>query len=59
MLFFFPRGVLDEILNLTESVSEGLSSYFCVINFFPLFKWNFFAQTLLTCGHCGNARAAY
>ena len=22
MLFFFPRGVLDEILNLIESVSE-------------------------------------
>ena len=28
MLFFFPRGVLDEILNLIESVSEGLPSYF-------------------------------
>ena len=27
MLFFFPRGVLDEILNLIESVSEGFSSY--------------------------------
>ena len=23
----FPRGVLDEILNLIESVSEGFSSY--------------------------------
>ena len=23
MLSFFPRGVLDEILNLIESVSEG------------------------------------
>ena len=30
MLFFFPRGVLDEILNLIESVSEGFPSYFCV-----------------------------
>ena len=29
VLFFFPRGVLDEILNLTESVSEGSPSYFC------------------------------
>ena len=29
MLFFFPRGVLDEILNLIESVSEGFPSYFC------------------------------
>ena len=28
MLFFFPRGVLDEILNLIESVSEGFLSYF-------------------------------
>ena len=27
MLFFFPRGVLDEILTLTESGSEGFSSY--------------------------------
>ena len=29
MLSFFPRGVLDEILNLIESVSEGLTSYSC------------------------------
>ena len=27
MLSFFPRGVLDEILNLIESVSEGFPSY--------------------------------
>ena len=27
MLSFFPRDVLDEILNLTESVSEGFPSY--------------------------------
>ena len=27
MLSFFPRGVLNEILNLIESVSEGLFSY--------------------------------
>ena len=27
MLSFFPRGVFDEILNLTESVSEGFPSY--------------------------------
>ena len=27
MLSFFPRGVLDEILNLFESVSEGFPSY--------------------------------
>ena len=30
MLSFFPRGVLDEILNLIESVSEGFSSYSCI-----------------------------
>ena len=30
MLFFFPRGVLDEILNLIESVSEGFPSYFWI-----------------------------
>ena len=29
MLSFFPRGVLDEILNLIESVSAGFPSYFC------------------------------
>ena len=28
MLFFFPRSVLDEILNLIESVSGGFPSYF-------------------------------
>ena len=27
MLSFFPRGVLDEILNLIEAVSEGFPSY--------------------------------
>ena len=27
MLSFFPRGILDEILNLIESVSEGFPSY--------------------------------
>ena len=27
MLSFFPRGVLDEILNLIESVPEGFPSY--------------------------------
>ena len=30
MLSFFPRGVLDEILNLIASVSEGFPSYFYV-----------------------------
>ena len=29
-MFFFPLGVLDEILNLIESVSEGFPSYFYI-----------------------------
>ena len=29
MLSFFPRDVLDEILNLIESVSEGFPTYSC------------------------------
>ena len=29
VLSFFPRDVLDEILNLVESVSEDFPSYFC------------------------------
>ena len=31
MLSFFPRDVLDEILNLIESVSEGFPSYSSVL----------------------------
>ena len=30
VLSFFLRGVLDEILNLIESVSEGFPTYFFV-----------------------------
>ena len=30
MLSFFPRGVLDEILNLIESASECFPSYSCI-----------------------------
>ena len=48
MLSFFPRDVLDEILDLMESVSEGFPSYSYVsqyIKFFNLYKelsWNAF-----------------
>ena len=30
VLSFFPLDVLDEIWDLTESVSEGFLTYFCV-----------------------------
>ena len=29
--FFSRRDVLDEILDITESVSEGFPTYFCVL----------------------------
>ena len=38
MLSFFPRDVLDEILNLIESASEGFPSYsylYSEMNFNP------------------------
>ena len=31
VLSFFPRDVLDEILNLIGSVSEGFPSYSCSV----------------------------
>ena len=33
VLSFFPRDVLDEILNLIESVSEDFPSYSCLVSF--------------------------
>ena len=36
VLSFFPRGGLDEILNLIESVSEGFPSYSCLLIMFYL-----------------------
>ena len=46
-LSFFPRGVLDEILNLIESVSEVFSSYSYesekgVFKLYQLYNFNFF-----------------
>ena len=35
VLSFFPRDVLDEILNLIESVSEDFPSYSCSIGRLP------------------------
>ena len=31
MLSFFPRDVLDEILNIIESVSEGFPTYSFIV----------------------------
>ena len=51
MLSFFPRGILDEILNLIESVSEVFSSYPCFYSslylsiFYPVL-FVFFIKTI-------------
>ena len=37
-VLFFPRDVLDEILNLIESVSEGFPSYFCQSHMAQMFE---------------------
>ena len=41
VLSFFPRDVLDEILNLIESVSEDFPSYSCIseLVFFLILKF--------------------
>ena len=38
VLSFFPRDVLDEILNLIESVSEDFPSYSCLLSLFSIWK---------------------
>ena len=38
VLSFFPRDVLDEILNLIESVSEDFPSYSCTNMFWDVYK---------------------
>ena len=40
MLSFFLRGVLDEILNLNESVSEDFPSYSCTITLLHMNRLN-------------------
>ena len=52
VLSFFPRDVLDEILNLIESVSEDFPSYSCPLlghsgfncffSFASVFQWYLF-----------------
>ena len=39
VLSFFPRDVLDEILNLIESVSEDFPSYSYFINYYHFFSY--------------------
>ena len=52
VLSFFPRDVLDEILNLIESVSEDFPSYFCcsMLNLFQAF--NVFFEIWIPCLNC-------
>ena len=57
MLSFFPRGVLDGILNLIESVSRGFPSYSCIrsgiswfsclVTFAPVFQCYYFYEPCL------------
>ena len=42
VLSFFPRDVLDEILNLIESVSEDFPSYSCML----IVKYSYFTTSL-------------
>ena len=69
MLFFFPRGVLDEILNLIESVSEGFPSYFyradaiSIDDVLHQSAWNIYSSTRADLVHFRKpstvSRAAY
>ena len=48
VLSFFPRDVLDEILNLIESVSEDFPSYFFIfLNLFILLECPVMSMTLI------------
>ena len=44
VLSFFPRGVLGEILNLIESVSEGFPSYSLEMKIPDLVKFSLFMK---------------
>ena len=39
VLSFFPRDVLDEILNLIGSVSEGFPSYSCLNKYMKIYVY--------------------
>ena len=47
VLSFFPRDVLDEILNLIESVSEDFPSYSCN-------RISYTVSVALKTKHCSN-----
>ena len=51
MLSFFPRGVLDETLNLIESVSEGFPSYSSAGALYNLDDSS--ARVYCACSRCG------
>ena len=44
MLSLFPRDVLVEILDLIESVSEGLPTYPNIFKFYFYHDFNFYAN---------------
>ena len=52
VLFYFPRGVLDEILNLIESVSGGFPSYFSSAGASYNFDYSR-ARAYCACSRCG------
>ena len=49
VLSFFPRGVLDEILNLIEPVSEGFPSYSYTSVHFIWKLWNEPSASFINC----------
>ena len=59
-VLFFPRGVLDEILNLIESVSEEFPSYSCLRSGLSLFNWlGSFAAEFQYCYFCESSCLFY
>ena len=60
VLSFFPRDVLDEILNLIESVSEDFPSYSCLRLGLSWFNWWVsFAPEFLCCYFCESSCLFY
>ena len=47
MLSFFPPDVLDEILDLIESISEGFPTYSCFSFFDIFYMYSLFSIALL------------